>query len=47
MMISLSFKMDFDDFLDFFRRISLCSLGLAQPSGLAPKYSRERLYFGA
>ena len=23
MMISLSFKMDFDDFLDFFRRISL------------------------
>ena len=27
MMISLSFKMDFDDFLDFFRRISLCGLG--------------------
>ena len=56
MMISLSFKMDFDDFLDFFRRISLCGLGSGAKVqsratllwGLTPATTfSERLYFGA
>ena len=47
MMISLSFKMDFDDFLDFFRRISLCSprSGAALGSG-AKVQSRATLLWG-
>ena len=47
MMISLSFKMDFDDFLDFFRRISLCGLGSGAALGSGAKVqSRATLLWG-
>ena len=32
---------------DYSSRVWRSSMGLAQLSGLAPKYSRLRLYFGA